>query len=113
MNLEIEGMHTFENYMKYSMGISVAELLATKANWIAKKAEKRIEKNTKGGLTAYVLMEGTPDNLKISYDRTIVKENVAEELTKEKKKFIQALKGEGTLEEETVETKNYDDVWDE
>ena len=113
MNLEIEGTHTFENYMKYSMGISVAELLATKANWIAKKAEKRIEKNTKGGLTAYVLMEGTPDNLKISYDRTIVKENVAEELTKEKKKFIQALKGEGTLEEETVETKNYDDVWDE
>ncbi|MFB1013153.1 MAG: hypothetical protein QMC68_05335, partial [Bacteroidia bacterium] len=113
MNLEIEGTHTFENYMKYSMGISVAELLATKANWIAKKAEKRIEKNTKGGLTAYVLMEGTPDNLKISYDRTIVKENVAEELTKEKKKFIKALKGEGTLEEETVETKNYDDVWDE
>jgi len=113
INLEIEGTHTFENYMKYSMGISVAELLATKANWIAKKAEKRIEKNTKGGLTAYVLMEGTPADLKITYDRTIVKENVAEELTKEKKKFIKALKGEGTLEEETVETKNYDDVWDE
>lgn len=113
MNLELEGTHTFANYMKYSMGISVAELLATKANWIAKKAEKRIEKNTKGGLTAYVLMEGTPDDLKIKYDRATVKKNITEEVKEEKKKFIKALKGEGTLEEETTETKNYDDVWDE
>lgn len=113
INLEIEGTHTFENYMKYSMGLSVAELLATKANWIARKAEKRIEKNKNGGLTAYILMEGTPDNLKIRYDRATVTENVKEEVKKEKKKFIQALKGEGTLEEETAETKDYDDVWDE
>lgn len=113
LNLEIEGTHTFENYMKYSMGLSVAELLATKANWIARKAEKRIEKNNDGGLTAYILMEGTPDNLKIRYDRATVTENVKDEVKKEKKKFIQALKGEGTLEEETAKTKDYDDVWDE
>ena len=113
LNLEIEGTHTFGNYMQYSMSLSVAELLATKANWIARKAEKRIEKNKDGGLTAYIMMEGTPDKLKIRYDRSTVKENVTEEAKKEKKKFIQALKGEGTLEEETSDTKDYDDVWDE
>lgn len=113
LNLEIEGTHTFGNYMQYSMSLSVAELLATKANWIARKAEKRLEQNKDGGLTAYIIMEGTPDQLKIRYDRSTVKENVKEEAKKEKKKFIKALKGEGTLEEETSNTKDYDDVWDE
>ena len=113
MNLTLEGTHTFENYMNYSMSLSVAELLATKAKWIAKKADKRIEKNSAGGLTAYITMEGTPDDLKIKYDRATVKENVKEEVKKEKKKFIKALKGEGTLEEDSAKTKDYDSVWDE
>ncbi|PCJ66082.1 MAG: hypothetical protein COA58_08385 [Bacteroidetes bacterium] len=113
LNLQISGTHTFDNYMKYNMSLSVAELLATKANWIAKKKEKRIENNSSGGLTAYIIMEGTPDDLTIRYDRAAVKENVKKEITAEKKKFIQALKGEGTLEEETAETKDYDNVWDE
>ena len=113
MNIEIEGTHTFDNYMKYSIGLSVVELLATKANWIARKAEKRIEKNATGGLTAYLLMEGTPDDLKIRYDKATVKDNMKDEVMNEKKKFIKALKGEATLTEETSETKNYDDVWDE
>ena len=113
MNIEVEGTHTFDNYMKYSIGLSVVELLATKANWIARKAEKRIEKNATGGLTAYLLMEGTPDDLKIRYDKATVKDNMKDEVMNEKKKFIKALKGEATLTEETSETKNYDDVWDE
>ena len=58
-------------------------------------------------------MVGTPDNLKIAYDGATVKENVKEEIAKEKTNFIKALKGEATLETETTETKNYDDVWDE
>jgi hypothetical protein len=113
MNLEIEGTHTFDNYMTYSMGLSVADLLAKKANWIARKAEKRIEKNPNGGLTAYILMKGTPDDLSISYDRATVKDNVKEEVKKEKKKFMKAINGEATLEEKTSKTKDYNDVWDE
>jgi hypothetical protein len=113
LNLEIEGTHTFDNLMSYAMEISIAELLATKANWIAKKAEKRIERNKTGGLTAYVMIEGTPDDLKIRYDRSTVKENIKEEVKNEKKKFIQTLKGENTLEDQKVNVKNYEDVWDE
>lgn len=113
LNMDLEGTHTFENYMNYRISLSVAELLATKANWIAKKKERRIEQNLNGGLTAYILMEGTPDNLKIKYDRATVKENIKDEVKKEKTKFIKALKGEGTLEEETSKTKDYDNVWDE
>jgi len=113
LNLVLEGSHTFENYMNYSMELSVAELLATKANWIAKKAEKRIERNKNGGLTAYVLMEGTPEDLKIKYDRTSVKNNIKDEMKNEKRKFIQTLKGENIENENSIDLKNYDDVWDE
>jgi hypothetical protein len=113
LNLQLEGTHTFDNLMSYAMEISVAELLATKANWIAKKAEKRIERNKNGGLTAYVLMEGTPDDLKIKYDRSTVKENIKEEVKNEKKRFIQTLKGESTLQDQKKKTKSYDDIWDE
>ncbi len=113
LNLEIEGTHTFENYMEYNLGLSVAELLATKAKWIAKKNEKRIEKNPNGGLTAYIVMKGTPDDLEIKYDRATVKENVREEAKREKVKLLKALKGEGNLEEDESKKKNYDNVWDE
>lgn len=113
LNLEIEGTHTFDNYMSYNISLSVAELLATKANWIARKAEKRIERNKAGGLTAYILMEGTPEKLRISYDRATVKENVKEEVKNEKTRFIQALQNEGSLQQETEQSKNYGDVWDE
>ncbi|MGB0849885.1 MAG: AsmA-like C-terminal region-containing protein [Bacteroidia bacterium] len=113
MNLEIEGTHTFENEMRYNMGLSVAELLANKAKWIARKNDKRIEKNSKGGLTAYIIMEGTPDDLKIRYDRATVTQNAKEEVKKERVKFIKAIKGEGSLEDEEIENKDYDNVWDE
>lgn len=113
LNLEIEGTHTFSNYMEYSIELSVAELLATKAKWIAKKAEKRIEKNKNGGLTAYILMEGTPDDLKIRYDRASATQNVKNEVTEEKGRLKKALKGETTLDEEEAKKKDYDDVWDE
>lgn len=113
LNLQLEGTHTFDNLMSYAMEISVAELLATKANWIAKKAEKRIERNKDGGLTAYVIMEGTPDDLKIKYDRSTVKENIKEEVRNEKKRFVQTLKGENTLQDQEKKTKSYDDIWDE
>lgn len=113
LNLSIEGTHTFNNEVYYAMELSVAELLATKANWIAKKAEKRIERNKNGGLTAYIIMEGTPDNLTIKYDRSSVKENIKQEFKDEKKKFIQALKGQDSSYLNSAESKNYDDVWDE
>lgn len=113
LNLQLEGTHTFDNLMSYNMEISVAELLASKANWIAKKAEKRIERNKNGGLTAYIIMEGTPDDLKIKYDRSTVKENIKVEIKNEKKRFINTLKGENSLNNQEKKTKNYDDIWDE
>jgi hypothetical protein len=111
MSIELEGTHTFENYMNYNMSISLLELLAKKSNWLAKKKEKRIEDNEHGGLTAYINMKGTPEDLEITYDKVTVKRVVNEELKEEKKNFIRALRGEEEPDEKPIEY--YEDVWDE
>ena len=113
LNMVLEGSHTFDNYMRYNMELSIAELLATKANWIAKKKEKRIEKNITGGLTAYITIEGTPDDLTIKYDKATLKETAKEEIKEEKKNFIETLKGKNPDQQKEIDNKNYDDVWDE
>jgi hypothetical protein len=113
LNLEIEGTHSFENYMEYKMSLKVAELLAKKVNWIAKRKERRIEQDDAGGLTAYLTMTGTPDDLKIKFDRAAMTSNVKEEVKEEKKKFKKALKGEGTLKDDDPKKDYKDDVWDE
>ena len=111
MSIELEGTHNFENYMNYNMSISLLELLAKKSNWLAKKKERRIEDNEHGGLTAYINMKGTPDDLEITYDKVTVKRVVNEELKEEKKNFIRALRGEEEPDEKPIEY--YEDVWDE
>ncbi|MBR9861508.1 AsmA family protein [bacterium] len=113
LSLELEGTHNFDNYMEYRMSISLVELLAGRSNWIAKKKEKRIEENRDGGLTAYITMVGTPDDLKISYDKAAAREIIAEEVKKEKKTFIKVLKGETVIDEDEDDITNYNDIWDE
>jgi hypothetical protein len=99
--------------MEYKMSLKVAELLAKKVNWIAKRKERRIEQDDAGGLTAYLTMTGTPDDLKIKFDRAAMTSNVKEEVKEEKKKFKKALKGEGTLKDDDPKKDYKDDVWDE
>jgi hypothetical protein len=112
LSLDLEGTHTFDNYMDYRLSISLMELLAGRSNWLAKKQEKRIESNAEGGLTAYLTMKGTPEDLKITYDRTTAREAFTEEVKKEKRNFMQALRNEGTREEQES-LRNYNDIWDE
>lgn len=112
MNIELEGTHSFENYMNYSMSISLAELLAKRSNWIAKKKDQRIEDNEYGGLTAFIHMEGTPENLKITYDKIAVKRVVQDELQKEKKKFFNAIQGKTESDQRSTEYYQ-EEVWDE
>ena len=111
MSLDIEGTHNFENFMDYHLELSLIELMAQKSNWFAKKQEKRLEDNEHGGLTAYIHMRGTPDDLKITYDKVGMKKVLSEELQQEKKDFLKIIRGE-ELEDETPET-YYEDIWDE
>lgn len=111
MNLDLEGTHNFENYMNYNISLSLGEILAKRSNWFAKKYERNMKDNERGGLTANIHMEGTPEDLSITYDRVTVSKVVNEELKEEKKKFINALKGQSSDGEKPDDY--YEDIWDE
>jgi hypothetical protein len=112
MNLEIAGTHSFDNYMNYRLKIRVTELLANKSGWVKRKKERQLDESADGGLSAYILMVGTPDNLKIKYDRKAVKEKIKQEVKKERKAFFQELKKEIKREKTTTDdTKKVQ--WDE
>jgi len=112
MNLTIGGTHNFDNFMDYRLKIRITELLASKSGWVKKKKECQLEENKEGGLSAYVIMVGTPDDLKIKYDRKTVQENIKKEIKKETKNFFQDLKKE--IKREKSNTKDRRKVeWDE
>ena len=111
LSLELEGTHTFSNQLDYHLSINVIELLAQRSNWFARKRQQRAEDNEHGGLTAHIHMTGTPDDLKITYDKIGFQRVFKDELQREKQEFIQVLKGE-TPEDETPDS-YYNDIRDE
>ncbi len=112
MNLDIGGTHSFDNFMNYRLKIRITELLAKKSGWIKRKKERQLEDDKGGGLSAYILMVGPPNDLKIKYDRKAVKETIKKEIKKERKEFFQELKREIKREKTpTDDTKKVE--WDE
>lgn len=111
LSLDIGGTHTFENYMNYTIGVNLAEVLSNKTNWLTNGKDKLIDRNSLGGLTAHISMVGTPDSLKISYNKTAAREALNQEVQNERRSFIRALNGE--VEEDTLPANYYDDIWDE
>lgn len=112
MNLEVGGTHSFDNYMRYHMKIRVTELLANKSGWVKRKRERQLEEDNGGGLSAFILMEGTPDDLKIKYDRKAVMTQITSEAKNEGKNFFKELKKEIKREKTTTEDSKKVE-WDE
>lgn len=94
LNIQISGIHTFDNHMNYNFRIRVADLLAAKYGWRKNNADGRYEDNGSKGMSVYVRMEGFPDNLKITYDKYTVKEKINAGVKQEKSEFRQALRDE-------------------
>ncbi|MBI1305216.1 MAG: hypothetical protein GC181_01230 [Bacteroidetes bacterium] len=112
MNIQLGGTHTLENYMDYKMAIRVTEILAGKSGWAKRKVEQKLEENKDGGLTAYIHMSGTPDNLKIRYDAKSAGKVLKEEVKQERKSFFQDVKKE--IKGESIESsKTKKPRWDE
>jgi len=112
LNLGISGTHTLQNQMDYHLSIQVSELLAKKSKWLQKKHEKKLEEGRDGGLTAYVLMTGTPDNLRFKYDRKAASKEFQKKFKEESKSFFQQIKRD--IKGETTEGEDKKKVkWDE
>ena len=124
-NIEVSGEHTFDNQMEYRLKLLLREWLAKKAKKNKKENEEYgIEENDGLGSTAlYLIIKGTPDNYKISYDSKKMKEQVKESLKQEKQEIKAILKEEfGLFKKDSTITKNkkqnqqqnkFKIVWDE
>jgi len=94
MNVELSGIHTFDNHMNYNFRIRVSDLLAAKYGFRKSNSDGRYEDHGQKGMSMYVRMEGFPDNLKISYDKQAVKTKINEGVKQEKTEFRQMIKDE-------------------
>ncbi|MEN9510971.1 MAG: hypothetical protein RLZZ370_790, partial [Bacteroidota bacterium] len=94
LNIEITGTHRFDNYMDYGFRVRVSDVVAAKYGWRKNNAEGRYEDNGSKGMSVFVKMEGYPDQLKFSYNRQKVKEQIQESAKKEKQELREAIKSE-------------------
>lgn len=88
-NIEVSGEHTFDNQMEYRLKILLREWLANKAKKNKRENQEfGIEENDGLGSTAlYLIIKGTSDNYKITYDSKKMKEQAKESLKKEKQEL--------------------------
>lgn len=92
LNLTAEGFHRFDNYMEYKFRLKLKELLKKKFN--RQKAKKESYEEDKEGINLFILMKGTPDDLKIKYDRKSAFKKLQKNIKKEKNTLIDLLRDE-------------------
>jgi hypothetical protein len=103
LNLTLSGSHTFDNFIDYKIKMRLNELLAKKRK--PTKNEFNEEQTADGGVNIYLTMKGPIDNFKITYDKKEVKEQLKQDLKKEKENIIDVLKKEFVGESNTEEGK--------
>jgi len=116
LNLELSGTHSFDNEMDYNIKIFISDILAAKYDFVKRRKEKKVDQE-KGGIGTYIHMYGTPDNLKIEYDKKSVTKKIAEEVKTERKAFFEAIKKDfiniNNSESDSLFTPKSKDIWDE
>lgn len=90
LNLEIGGIHYFDNRIEYYFNVYLKDIIAAK--WKKKKKTEDefgeiIEEE--GGARIYLKMVGTMDNYKITIDKKSVKEKIKDDAKKEGQDFKQ------------------------
>jgi hypothetical protein len=116
LNLELNGTHSFDNEMDYNIKIFISDILAAKYDFVKRRKEKKVDQE-KGGIGTYIHMYGTPDNLKIEYDKKSVTKKISEEVKTERKAFFEAIKKDfinsNHSESDSLFTPKSKDIWDE
>lgn len=98
-NLGIAGEHTFDNEINYHINLLLSEVLSKKFRKRKKKDEEftNIEDDGLGRSTLFLMITGTVDDYKISYDRKKARKKIKDDLKKEKQEIKNILKDEFSL----------------
>lgn len=112
IDIDLEGTHTFDNYINYRLSFYLSDLLISDA----------AERDKKGKTKIYLIMTGPMDDPEISYDKASAKKGIKKEVAKEKQEVKGILKEElGLFKNDTTvaepetenEKLNYSIEWDE
>jgi hypothetical protein len=89
LNLEIGGIHYFDNRIEYYFNVFLKDLIAAK--WKKRKTEDEFGEfiEEEGGARIYLKMVGTMDNNKITIDNKGVKDKLKDDMKKENQDFKQ------------------------
>jgi hypothetical protein len=92
----ISGTHTFDNAMNYKLKVSLKNFKKKNTS----EEENALQDEKDGGTTLFLKIQGTPPNIKISYDTKAVKEKIKERL-----------KVESTEIKNLFKKRNLDEEW--
>lgn len=93
LNLQLQGSHSFENYIDYKIQLNLLKLLTSKFEKSSSDLAEA-DKTTEGFLNLYLTMTGPADSPTIKYDKSSVKEKIAADLKKEKNELKKVLEQE-------------------
>lgn len=104
LNIDFSGTHDFDNNIDYHIRLLISELLAKK-----RKADDEfgpVENDPDNKRSAFILMTGNIDNIKIKYDKQGLKQKIKEDIKEEKQNLKQILKEEfGLFKKDSIKVK--------
>jgi hypothetical protein len=92
VNITLSGSQNFDNFIDYDLKVNLSEILRKKLK--PKDNEFGEEDEKKKGLNLFINMRGPIDNLKFTYNKVAVKQNIKEKAKTEGKSIIETLKKE-------------------
>lgn len=94
LNIEFNGTHDFNNNIDYHIRLLISELLAKKRKNNTDEEFGPEENDPENRRSAFILMTGNIDDIKIKYDRKGLKQKIKEDIKQEKKNLKQLFKDE-------------------
>jgi hypothetical protein len=107
LNIDFNGIHSFNNDIDYHIRLLISELLAKKRKHKNDEEFGPIENDPENRRSAYIRMTGNIDNIRIKYDKQGLRQKIKEDIKQEKQNIKQILREEfGAFKKDSLGAKN-------
>ncbi|HYG40822.1 MAG TPA: AsmA-like C-terminal region-containing protein [Cytophagales bacterium] len=94
-NISLHGTHTFDQLIDYRLRVPLRNFRKRDSD----ESFGAIEEDNTGKTTLHLIIKGTADNYRITYDRESVKQKIKKDMQKEKQEFLNIFKKEDSVNE--------------
>jgi hypothetical protein len=107
LNIDFNGVHSFNNDIDYHIRLLISELLAKKRKHKDDEEFGPVENDPGNRRSAYILMTGNIDNIQIKYDKQGMRQKIKEDIKQERQNLKQILKEEfGSFKKDSANARN-------